>query len=138
MMESNVVSLEMAKKLREMQSYYVFSDGRVYSTTTRMFLKPYINGGKPNQRYLVVRLQEDRLKKTCRVHRLVAEAYLPNPHNLPKVNHEDGNKLNPQVGTLEWVRSGDNRRHAYATGLDSKAGERNGNAKHTIADIKED
>jgi hypothetical protein len=62
MMESNVVSLEMAKKLREMQTYYVFSDGRVYSTTTRMFLKPYINGGKPNQRYLVVRLQENTKK----------------------------------------------------------------------------
>ena len=40
--------------------------------------------------------------KQCRIHRLVAQAFLPNPNNLPEVNHKDENKLNNHVDNLEW------------------------------------
>jgi hypothetical protein len=138
-MESLVPSLETAKAVQGMPSYYIFPDGRIYSTTTRMFVKPYENQGKPNQRYLVARLQEDGVKKTLKLHRLVAEAFISNPSNLPTVNHKDGNKLSPHVDNLEWVSASDNLRHAYATGLTSGAGAKNGNAKLTeeeVADIR--
>lgn len=56
------------------------------------------------------------------VHRLVAKAFIPNPNNLPEVNHLDGNKLNNDVSNLSWCSSSENIAHAYAIGLKTKAG----------------
>lgn len=51
------------------------------------------------------------------VHRLVAETFIPNPHNLPCVNHIDGCKGNNMINNLEWVSYSENIEHAIFTGL---------------------
>ena len=67
-------------------------------------------------KYLIITLNNKK-KKTFKVHRLVAEAFISNPQNKPCVNHIDGNKQNNNVNNLEWVTRSENLLHAYKKGL---------------------
>ena len=58
--------------------------------------------------------------KDEKVHRVVAQCFIPNPMRLPQVNHIDGNKLNNNASNLEWVTQSENIQHAYDNGLMSK------------------
>lgn len=71
------------------------------------------------------------------VHRLVAETFVPNPFNLPVVNHIDGNKQNNSVANLEWCTYSDNLKHAFKTGLRSCDGKNNNRHKLTNVDVQE-
>ena len=53
----------------------------------------------------------NKKQKHAYVHRLVAQAFIPNPNNLPQVNHKDFNKKNNKVENLEWVTDEDNKSH---------------------------
>lgn len=67
--------------------------------------------------YYMANLNKDGLQKSIKVHRLVAEAFIPNPENKPSVNHKNGNKLDNNVYNLEWATYSENKRHAHDTGL---------------------
>lgn len=98
-------------KIPYLKHYYISEEGKVYSDYGGRVkeLKCRVNG----HGYLDIKLQG----KTYKVHRLVAEFYVPNTENKPQVNHIDGNKLNNHYSNLEWVTNSENQRHAYATGL---------------------
>jgi len=59
-------------------------------------------------------------KKKLLMHRVVAELFIPNPDNLPQVNHIDGDKTNNFEGNLEWVTNYENRQHAVKNNLIAK------------------
>ena len=67
--------------------------------------------------YKQVSLWKNNKGTSLYVHRLVAEAFIPNPQNKPEVNHIDGNRQNNHISNLEWVTSGENSLHAAKTGL---------------------
>lgn len=77
--------------------YAVTDGGQVWSYRKNIFLNPFFTRG-----YLRVRLYKDGISKQFFVHRLVAEAFLPNPQNLPQINHKDENKKNNCADNLEW------------------------------------
>ena len=84
--------------------YAVTEDGQVWSYRANRFLKPYHEG----HGYLKVSLCRSGQRQQFKVHRLVALAYLPNPDDLPQVNHLDENKENNCVSNLCWSSAKDN------------------------------
>lgn len=84
--------------------YSITEDGKVWSYRNKRFLKTIIN----KNGYTYVKLSKDGISRYHRVHRLVAIAYLPNPNNLPQVNHIDENLQNNSVSNLEWCSCGYN------------------------------
>ena len=92
------------------------------------FLKPF------GDRYLRVNLCHNSKALECSVHRLVAQAFIPNPENKPQVNHIKQPKTNNAVTNLEWTTEPENTAHAVATGLKAK-GEAHGSAKLTTKKV---
>lgn len=93
--------------------YQIDKNGNVYSFYKKRFLKP----APTNWGYLTVELFKNKKGKTYKIHRLVAEAYIPNPDNKRCVNHIDCNKQNNNVENLEWCTYSENLKHAWDNGL---------------------
>ena len=87
-------------------NYIVYSDGTVYSVRRNKFLKPGLN---KTTGYKNIEL----IGKTFTIHRLVAEAFIPNPDNLPQVNHKNLDKSDNRIENLEWVTARQNTNHRY-------------------------
>ena len=95
--------------------YDVSDTGLVFSHKTNRLL----DCGLTTHGYRGVVLTNEHKSSFKHVHRLVAEAFIPNPDNLPQVNHKDGNRLNNRADNLEWCTGSENIQHAYDTGLKS-------------------
>lgn len=104
----------MIKEIPGYPNYFVDTDGNVYSNKSgelkRMF--PWLDG-KGN--YLQIGLMKDGERHRLLVHRLVAITFIPNPNNLPEVNHKDKNKTNCAVTNLEWCDRMSNLIDSYST-----------------------
>ena len=77
----------------------------------------------------------DGKKRQLRVHRAVAESFLPNPLNKPQVNHKNGNKLDNRLDNLEWATAKENSIHAVKNGLNKSRGEKHPMAKLKLEDV---
>lgn len=71
--------------------------------------------------YMIVTLCHEGVRKNKRVHRLLLEAFVPNPSNKAHVNHIDGNKLNNSLDNLEWATPKENTNHSIKMGLHDPA-----------------
>ena len=101
--------------------YTIYSDGTILSHYTNRYLSATDNGrGYYNVKLFIAKEGNRKVYRTAYVHRLVAEAFLPNPNNLPQVNHIDGDKRNNSVTNLEWCTAKANTAHAFTTGLAAK------------------
>ena len=133
--------MEIWKAIKGLEGSYEVSDlGNVrsldrvvyYPSGDRMrkgkLLKPFTTKGG----YLLLTLQKNKVVERCVIHRLVAKAFIPNPDNLPQVNHKNGIKTDNRVENLEWVTASENRLHAFDTGLQKPVkGEGHGRSKLT-------
>jgi hypothetical protein len=92
--------------------YFITSGGDVINNLGLKKKTSVINSG-----YEMTWLSKNNKSKGRTVHRLVAEAFITNPDNLPQVNHKDGNKLNNCVENLEWTSRSQNMKHLFRIGL---------------------
>ena len=127
--------IEEWRPIEGFEDYAVSSLGRVKRVTggrgarVGKILKPFTT----EDGYFRVELG----KQKHSVHRLVAQAFIPNPLNLPQVNHKKGKeKWNNTVSNLEWITDEANHEHASLTGLKS-VGENQGLAKLTCPKVVE-
>ena len=98
------------KGFEEFEGYGITSCGRVYSFKTKRFLKPIKN----NRGYLQVQLTNGtQHKKTVKIHRLVALAYIPNPNNYDTVDHIDENKEHNYINNLRWMTREENKNRSW-------------------------
>jgi hypothetical protein len=100
---------EIWKDIEGFPNYQVSSLGNVKNIIFNKLLNPTKKGG-----YHLVDLRNDTVRKSYRVHRIVADAFLDNPENKPDVNHKDKNKLNNCLSNLEWSTRKENMIHAKA------------------------
>lgn len=96
-------------------SYFVDKEGNIYSKISGEIktLSQIGDGGG----YLTVRIKKRGVCKRYKVHRLIAETFLPNFHSSPQVNHKNGVKTDNRVENLEMCTAQDNIKHAIAFGL---------------------
>lgn len=116
--------------------FSVSEGGRLWSKRTNKWLKQHIS--KTGYRIVASRIGGRTGKAICfKIHRLVADAFIPNPNRKPFVNHKDGNKVNNHVSNLEWCTQSENVKHAYDTGLiEAKRGLEHHGAGLTEAQVR--
>lgn len=91
-------------KIKDFENYEISNKGQVRNTKTNKMKALHDNG----KGYLYVDLWKNNKEYRKSVHRLVAQAFIPNPDNLPCVNHKDYNRQNNDVSNLEWISYRDN------------------------------
>lgn len=91
----------MKKEIKDFPGYFITDTGQIWSD----YIQDYRRFKLTKDGYYQVCLSKDGKQYYRYVHRLVAEAFIPNPNNLPQVNHKDENPQNNEVSNLEWCNS---------------------------------
>ena len=117
-------------------THSITKDGKVWSKprhgTIGRWMKPVLYKG-----YLFLKLRRHPKIKKFALHRLIAQAFIPNPLNKPCINHKNGIKTDNRIENLEWCTNLENMQHGYRTGLINNTGENNGQSKLTWKQVEE-
>lgn len=124
-----VVGYEGAYEVSDMGRVYSVSFGRIMFQSTKKVTEQYS--------CKTVKLQFLGEIKGVGVHRLVALAHIPNPDNMPEVDHIDNDPLNNKKSNLQWGTHGDNIKWSYERGRDRRIGELSNSAKLTNTQVSE-
>ena len=98
--------MEEWRVITEFPNYDVSNLGNIRNNKTNKLLKPCIKGGYSN-----ISLKNGPIKKSFKIHRVVALSFIPNPENKCDVNHKDKNKINNNLNNLEWMTRQENNIH---------------------------
>lgn len=88
--------------------YIIYENGVILNTIKNKKTSSYFDKRKRQH----VNLIKKGIRKNFLVHRLIAEAFIPNPHNKPAINHIDNNPSNNKIDNLEWCTQEENMQHA--------------------------
>ena len=110
------------KKIEGYDDYLIRGNGDVYSLKGKKPRK--LKLGNHYKGYLIVQLWKNGKRKDINVHRLVAQAFIPNPCGFDTVDHIDGNKKNNCISNLQWLSRGDNVRKYFGKALKDIQGEK--------------
>lgn len=116
--------------IKQNPNYMVNRDGVILKIKNRYESVKYISDGGYSKVYLDSK--EDKF-----VHKIMAEAFMPNTENKQMVNHKDGDKSNYKLSNLKWTSFVENTKHAIDTGLFNPNGMGNGRSKLTDKEVKE-
>lgn len=105
------------KKIKQNENYSINEKGEVRNDITNTLKHSYIN--KQNG-YLYVDLWKDNKSTKHSIHRLLAEAFLPNPENKPCIDHKDGNRQNNSLDNLRWASFSENNSRFGTLGVRSE------------------
>lgn len=100
---------EIWKAIEEFPNYEISNFGRVKNLSLNKIMTNCLD----EDGYHILGLRKNTKRTTKKVHRLVAIAFIPNPNNLPYVNHIDHNRINNKVENLEWSSIKDNTSEAF-------------------------
>lgn len=105
---------EKVKNLKGYEELYAITSlGHFWSYRLKRWMKPWTD----DHGYLRISFMVAGKLKTTKLHRLVAEHFVKNPHNKPQVNHKNGDKTDNSAANLEWVTARENIQHAVDMGL---------------------
>lgn len=127
------------KKIEGFSLYEITDDGRVWSHISKKYKTPK-KSRAVDYYYKIVLVGDDGKSKAFAIHQLVAKAFIPNPDNLPEVDHKNMIKTDNRVENLEWVVHGENVRRFWESDASKVAREKVGmfhNGKHLSDETKE-
>tara|TARA_R110001606_G_scaffold24873_7_gene81721 strand:- start:90 stop:584 length:495 start_codon:yes stop_codon:yes gene_type:complete len=119
----------MEKTIVEFPNYFISDKGVVRNLKSKKVRKPFIS----DNGYVRIPLFKNNKRCTRALHRVLAISFIPNPNDMPFINHLDGDKQNNDISNLEWCDRSRNMKHAHELGLvkgqTGAKGSKNGSSK---------